>query len=124
MDNELLKKMKYKGGRAAIMNVPEGIQLGLPAVQELEGAYDFVVGFMQNAQQVKEQVPRLVSHLGDDAVFWICYPKKQGKVKPDINRDSLFTLVGEMTDYRAVSNVAVNELWSALRFRHKDLVKK
>ena len=66
----------------------------------------------------------MIPGLKEDAVFWITYPKQTAKFKADINRDSLYTLVQAKSEYRVVSNVAVDEKWSALRFRHKDKVKK
>ncbi|WP_251577347.1 hypothetical protein [Paenibacillus sp. MER TA 81-3] len=56
-------------------------------------------------------------------MFWITYPKQSSKVKTDINRDILAAMVQNSTTYRVVSNVAVDEKWSALRLRPQDKVK-
>lgn len=123
MDASLAKKLRYKEGRALVLNTPQGIDLGIHSEDKPDGTYEFVVLFVNNAAEVIEKVPQVIPHLVDDAVFWICYPKKVGKVKPDVNRDSLWQLVNERTPYRPVSNVAIDEAWSALRFRHEDKVK-
>jgi hypothetical protein len=123
MNQELLKKLRYKEGRATILNAPDGYRLGIESEEETEEKYDFVQLFVNNAQEVDEWVPRVIPMLSEDAVFWITYPKQSSKVKTDINRDILARMVQNKTPYRAVSNIAVDEKWSALRFRHQDKVK-
>lgn len=90
---------------------------------ETEGTFDFVQLFVNNAQEANEWVPKVIPLLNDDALFWITYPKQSSKVKTDINRDTLAALVQNITPYRPVSNVAVEDKWSALRLRHQDKVK-
>lgn len=123
LQEELLKKLRYKQGRALVLHAPEGYRLGIEEQEEPNGTYDFVQLFVNNAAEVDEWVHQAIAHLNDDAVFWITYPKQSSKVKTDINRDILWKLVDEKTDYRLVSNVAVDDKWSALRLRHKSKVK-
>lgn len=44
---------------------------------------------------------------------WVLYPKGN---KADINRDSLWPIVAEF-GFRPISQISVDETWSALRFR-------
>ncbi|MDP4172152.1 MAG: hypothetical protein Q8906_16195 [Bacillota bacterium] len=120
---ELLKKLRYKEGRALIMNAPEGYSLGIESDVSPEGTYDFVQLFVQNREDVKKWFADTIPFLKDDALLWVTYPKKTSKIKTDINRDVLRTMVEEETPYRTVTLVAVDETWSALRFRHVDKVK-
>ena len=46
-------------------------------------------------------------------VFWVAYPKAN---RADLNRDTLWPVLGEY-GMRPISQVAVGEVWSALRFR-------
>ncbi|MFC9777074.1 hypothetical protein [Paenibacillus chitinolyticus] len=124
MSEELLKKLRYKEGPALVLNAPEGYRLGIEteaANQEDKAA--FVQLFVNHGQEVDEWVPKVIPMLSEDAVFWITYPKQSSKVKTDINRDTLAARVQNNTEYRPVSNVAVDDKWSALRFRRSDLVK-
>ncbi|MBD0383798.1 hypothetical protein [Paenibacillus sedimenti] len=123
MLEELLKKLRYKQGQAIVLNAPESYKLGIEAPGMPDGKYDFVQLFVNNASEVNEWVPKAIPLLNGDAVFWVTYPKQSSKVKTDINRDSLWSLMESISSYRPVSNVAIDEKWSALRFRHKDLVK-
>lgn len=120
---ELLKKLRYKEGRALVLNAPEGYSLGIESDMEPEGTYDFVQLFVKNSEDVKKWFADTIPFLKEDALFWVTYPKKSSKIKTDINRDVLWKMVEEETPYRPVSNVAVDETWSALRFRHTDKVK-
>ncbi|MFB7711822.1 hypothetical protein [Streptomyces sp. NPDC056105] len=45
--------------------------------------------------------------------FWVVYPKGN---KADINRDSLWRILAEY-GMRPIAQIAVDETWSALRFR-------
>ena len=121
--DELLKKLRYKQGPAILLNAPEGFQLLIEEADNDNDKMEFLLMFANNSEEVMTWFPKALSVLKEDAIFWIAFPKKSSKVKTDINRDTLFKLVQELSDYRAVSNVSLDEKWSALRFRHQDLVK-
>lgn len=125
MSEELLKKLRYKEGRALVLNAPEGYRLGIETETggSPEDKADFVQLFVNDGKEADEWVPKVIPILREDAVFWITYPKQSSKVKTDINRDTLAAKVQNNTEYRPVSNVAVDDKWSALRFRRSDLVK-
>ena len=46
-------------------------------------------------------------------VFWVAYPKGN---RTDINRDSLWPILADF-GMRPISQVAIDDVWSALRFR-------
>ncbi|PYI54608.1 hypothetical protein [Paenibacillus flagellatus] len=124
MNEEVVKKLRYKEGKAIVVNPPEGFRLGIETGTDLdEGAYDFLLVFVSSAKETEEWLPRVIPAIKEDAVFWLAYPKSSSKRKTDINRDILWKIVEESTDYRLVSNVAIDETWSALRLRLKDKVK-
>jgi hypothetical protein len=124
LDKTIADKLRYKQGRALIINPPEGFSLGIESETKLEGTFDFLQLFIRNAQELGEWLPQIVADkLNDEAVFWICYPKQTSKIKTDVNRDTIWKMVQETTEYRLVSNVAIDETWSALRLRLKSKVK-
>ncbi|MDN3689354.1 hypothetical protein [Cyclobacterium jeungdonense] len=56
-------------------------------------------------------------------VIWICYPKASSKqYKCDFNRDTGFGILGDY-GLEAVRQVAIDEDWSALRFRKVEYIK-
>lgn len=123
MQEELLKKLRYKTGQALVANAPKGFSIGIGEEDGLAGPFDFVLLFVNSAKEAAELVTPMIPKLNADALFWIAFPKQSSKTKADINRDSLAALVQESTPYRPVSNVAMDDKWSALRFRPKDQVK-
>jgi hypothetical protein len=54
-----------------------------------------------------------VADLGQVSALWVAYPKGD---RTDVNRDTLWPIVGEY-GLRPITQVAVDEVWSALRFR-------
>ncbi|MGO4108384.1 hypothetical protein [Paenibacillus sp. YAF4_2] len=129
MNEELVKKLRYKSGQASVINAPEGYYLGIETAASSDlgsavvGPFEFVQLFVNNAAELEDRLPSVLPLLEEDAVFWITYPKQSSRVKSDLNRDTLAAAVQESTPYRPVSNVAVDEKWSALRFRLKEKVK-
>ena len=121
---ELLKKLHFKAGQAIVLGAPEGYHLGIESADaDASSKYDFVQLFVNNAAELDDNLLKAIDLLKDDAVFWITYPKQSSKAKSDLNRDILWELVQNKAPYRPVSNVAVDDKWSALRFRHQDKVK-
>lgn len=123
VNSELLKKLKYKDGRALVVHSPEGYSLGVEGSGDPDGSYQFIQVFIKNADEAISELPGLLEHLDVDGVFWVTYPKQSSGIKTDINRDVLFNLIQDNTTYRVVSNVSIDETWSALRIREKDKVK-
>ncbi|RSD25404.1 hypothetical protein [Mesobacillus subterraneus] len=122
MMEEIVKKLRYKHGSAAVVNAPDGFRLGIES-NDASCQNEFTLLFVNNSDEVKSLLSETISSLNEDALFWIAFPKKSSKVKTDINRDILASLVQELSAYRPVSNVSIDDKWSALRFRHTDLVK-
>jgi hypothetical protein len=120
--DEIVKKLRFKEGNALVLNAPDGFRLGVEGEQQSD-KNDFLLLFVNNSDEVRAWLPKALEALKEDAVFWIAFPKKSSKVKTDISRDSLFAIVSELSDYRAVSNVSIDSKWSALRFRQEHLVK-
>jgi hypothetical protein len=69
--------------------------------------------FADSAAAVRALLDAHEDELAGPAAFWVAYPKAG---RADINRDSLWPI---LADYgmRPISQVAVDEVWSALRFR-------
>jgi hypothetical protein len=131
MPSALTKKLLLKPGyRALIVNPPEGFvslldELPEGVVVDLDqpagDAYDFVQVFVKDQAELAALGLAAVHAVQFDGVLWICYPKLSGKIKSDLTRDVLWQLVPGM---RPVTQVAVDETWSAMRFRPAELVGK
>lgn len=49
-------------------------------------------------------------------MIWVAYPNGSSRVKTDINRDILWEML-KIQNIRPVSQIALDDTWSALRFR-------
>jgi hypothetical protein len=96
---------------------PEGVQVG----EKSEGQPEFVHLFIANKAELDRFIDLAVCSLIEDGLFWISYPKGSSNVKTDINGDSLWEPLLEK-GIRPVSQVSMEETWSAIRFRPQDQV--
>jgi hypothetical protein len=77
-----------------------------------EAALLFFITDRAAREDHREQIVEAASR---DHLTWVAYPKA-GHLGTDLNRDSLAALLSE-SGVQPVRQVAVNEVWSALRFR-------
>jgi hypothetical protein len=58
-----------------------------------------------------------------DAVVWFAYPKGSSKkYKSEITRDHGWQILGEL-GFEGVRAIAIDEDWSAIRFRRVEFIK-
>ena len=58
-----------------------------------------------------------------EGVLWLCYPKGGAKAGTDINRDTGWDVM-LLAGWGPVSQIAIDERWSALRWRPESDVKR
>ena len=86
-------------------------------------ATTFALAFVKTHSELAAAAGALLPRVAGDAVLWLAYPKGTSKRhKSEINRDSAWAPLGE-AGFEAVSQVAIDADWSALRFRHCALIK-
>jgi hypothetical protein len=88
-----------------------------------DNLYDFVQVFGYQQDELESLVKSVAKSGKYDCLFWACYPKGTGKIKSDIKRETVwkaFELVGLDT----VTQIAIDETWSALRGRPVEMVGK
>ena len=125
----ILKKMTWKEGmNIQIWNAPSELE-PLLSEWEKEGLIkpnikpDFMLAFVQNEEEVKKYFFEMQALAPNDQQIWMAYPKGTSKrYKAQINRDSGWKYLSEF-DYKPVRQIAINEDWSALRFRNTKFVK-
>ena len=83
-----------------------------------------MLAFVLTEEELRLTAERLLDNRANDAVIWIAYPKKSsGKYKSSINRDCGWEPLAVL-EVEPVRQVAVNDDWSALRFRQVKYIKK
>ena len=132
--NPLLGKLQYANEtQVLVLHAPEGFESQLETLRETDSVdleiepgrkYDFVMAFVVTLAQVNAVANRLDALLGaGDPKVWMAYPKGSSKrYRCEFNRDTGWQAFGE-AGFEPVRQVAVDEDWSALRFRRVEFIK-
>jgi hypothetical protein len=115
-------KLLFKPGfRALIVDAPPGYVEQFPSDAHIDrspggGEYDFIQMFARDKATLLAEAARLREQLSKPGgILWFCYPK--GKTLPtDLNRD-VARLSLRPLGLEVVSQVAIDDTWSALRAR-------
>jgi hypothetical protein len=127
----LSKRLRMQPGqRALILNAPVGYmeELGplpddIEFADSVEGECDFVHLFVKDSAEMERLGPVAVEAVKRDGLLWVSYPKRSSKVKTDLSRDKGWDILAQ-AGLRPVTQISVNEVWSALRWRPRELVGK
>lgn len=118
MENTIFAKMKVKKDSTACVSYPpENYPVASVEIcfkSKAEQA-DFVHLFVTSREQLAERMEQALAKRKQDGLFWISYPKSNGKNKYDINRDSLWDL-SIPYGIHPVSQISLDEVWPAVRF--------
>jgi len=103
---------------AALEPLPEGVTTSF----EAKGAFDGVQLFVKNSNELAENLKVIATILKPDTIFWISYPKKGSGLVTDLE---MMQGWDEVIKYGldGVAAAAIDETWTALRFRPKELKK-
>ena len=126
----LLKKLNWKEGmKGSLLHPPQVFAGLLEDAGELPGderePLDFLLAFAQREEEVVRIMAEWKGKLGADPLIWFSYPKKSSPLyqKGNITRDQGWGALGE-AGFEPVRQVALDEDWSALRFRKAGKIGK
>lgn len=92
-------------------------------IQEMSARPDAILLFALDMSHL-QRLLSITAKLGPkDVLFWACYPKLSSALKSDISRDGIFHSA-ETFGMRPVTQVAIDDTWSAMRLRPHDRVGK
>jgi hypothetical protein len=115
----LAKKLNFKPGQTVEVHArPEGVDLGDVEVVS-SGAIGGVITFAQTLADVAGIVGPVLDALASNRIAWVLYPKA-GKLGTDLNRDILWRHLGHAHGLTGVRQVAIDDTWSAMRFKLAD----
>jgi len=121
--NPLLKKLRLPaGGRAAFVNAPPGYveSLGLPAgvaiTDTVDARCDFAQIFVRDSGELAVVIDGVLGQVRPDCVLWFCYPKQSSGVPSDLTRDEGWAALNA-AGWRGIASVAIDAVWSGVRFR-------
>jgi hypothetical protein len=87
------------------------------------GDIDFSLAFVTTQKDVDTLGPQVAKQAKGDAVVWFAYPKGSSKkYQSQITRDNGWAVMGK-AGFEPVRMVAIDEDWSALRFRRVEFIK-
>ena len=114
-----------------IVNAPESFEReiaslkGVTVRRSMSDAkqIEFSLTFATRQKEVDSLAKTVGRKAAGDAIVWIAYPKKSSKKYTcEFNRDSGWPSMGE-AGFEPVRMIAIDEDWSALRFRRAEFIK-
>jgi hypothetical protein len=114
-----------------VLSAPQGFESeivslsGISVLQDADVAEEitFLLAFVRKQEEVSEIATIVAKKSKGDAIIWFAYPKKSSKKYTcEFNRDDGWDIIGKF-GFEAVRQVAIDEDWSALRFRRVEFIK-
>ena len=129
----LFKKLNFKDHKQIlVVNAPQSFGEELLAMEESTqvvqlieqaGEIEFAMGFVIDQLGIDNYIHSIQDKLAADPIVWLAYPKASSKKYTcAFNRDTGFEIMGKY-GFEGVRLVAIDEDWSALRFRKVNYIK-
>jgi hypothetical protein len=128
----IFEKLNLKGQReVVVLNAPASFE---PELKSLNGVTihrdlkrvaeaAFSLAFVTKKSEVDALAGPIAERARGDAIVWFAYPKRTSKkYQCDFNRDNGWDKL-QALGWETVRAVAIDEDWSALRFRRSEFVK-
>ena len=115
-----------------ILNEPEGFCKELDCLKDVlikesliqVSEVDFALVFVTERKQIENRIETVYPKLVGDAILWFAYPKKSSKkYTTEITRDFGWGVLGDY-NLEPVTQISIDEDWTALRFRKVSFIKK
>ena len=128
----IFKKLNLKDqAKIVVLNAPSSFEAELAYVEGVEirrrltgiKTLTFALAFVTKQKEVDTLAEGITAKAEGDAILWFAYPKGTSKnYTCDFNRDTGWALLSK-NGFRGVRQVAIDDDWSALRFRRTEFVK-
>jgi len=125
-------KLNFKDHRQIVaLYSPGSFESELAALKSVEIICDlkkakeitFCLAFVTTQEQLNTFAPAIAQKVRGDAIVWFAYPKGTSKkYKSQIGRDNGWNVLGQ-EGFEPVRLVAIDEDWSAKRFRRSGFIK-
>jgi hypothetical protein len=113
-----------------VLNAPSSFEPELGALEHVtvkrsvSGPSTFAMAFVITQAELDAASRKLAAACTGDAILWMVYPKGTSKrYRCEFNRDSGWPVLGA-AGFEPVRMVAIDEDWSALRFRRVEHIGK
>jgi hypothetical protein len=114
-DSPLARKLNLKSGmRVRVLAKPADVDItGLSTTDAVDA--DGIIVFVRTLADVDAGSEPVLDAARLDRIVWLVYPKA-GQLGTDLNRDILWRHMLEK-GVQGVRQIAIDDIWSALRFR-------
>ena len=130
--SSVFKKMNLKDEKEiVVLNAPESFSPELAALKGVKILRDagkvpeiqYALAFVTKQAEVDAISRAVAPKARGDAQVWFAYPKGTSKkFKCEFNRDNGWAVINGL-GWRGIRMVAIDEDWSALRFRRMEYIK-
>jgi hypothetical protein len=132
MTSPMFKKLNLKDqGEILVLNSPDSFEAEVAALAgikvhrrlETASSVNFALAFVTRRAELDRLSKALAGRASGDAVLWFAYPKGTSKnYSCDFNRDGGWEVL-KQAGFDTVRQVAIDDDWSALRFRRVQFIK-
>jgi hypothetical protein len=129
---KIFDKLNLKGfTKILVLNAPENFEPELAALHGVRisrsvrglAKIEFSLAFVSEQKEVDRLAASIIKIARGDPIVWFAYPKVTSKkYESEVNRDNGWRVL-EQAGFVTVRLVAIDEDWSALRFRRATFVK-
>jgi hypothetical protein len=119
-----------EGSSVLVLNGPDEYQRIIGSIPKdvritrtPEAEVDFVHLFAFNKAELDEYIDLALKAIKYDGLLWVSYPKGSSNIETDINRDRIWEVL-KAKEIRPVTQISINDTWSAIRFRPEERVGK
>lgn len=129
--NPLARKLQIKPGQNILLvNAPEAylsliepLPEGVRILTHTGGPADMIQLFVSGSEELRISLKNIKDSLLQDTVFWVIYPKKSSGIKSDLDMMNAWQ-EPEKYGLRPVASAAIDSVWTAIRFRPAEQVRK
>ncbi|MDB5460923.1 MAG: hypothetical protein JWO72_2664 [Caulobacteraceae bacterium] len=118
-EKSVAERLQVKGDRRiAVLNAPLAVSDALGAERPTTPAEEaeVVVLFVADRAEFDLLLPDAARAVKPGAILWLAYPKLTSSLAGDLNRDVIHRL-GLAMGFKTVSQIAVDNDWSAMRLK-------
>ena len=130
--NDIFRKLNLKDQHTIlVIDAPQSFEPHLASLPGVEikrditdlDAIDFSLAFITQKSELDRVSALIAPKARGDATLWFAYPKGSSKnYTCDFNRDNGWDVL-ESHGFRGIRQVAIDQDWSALRFRRTAFIK-
>jgi hypothetical protein len=131
MNESFYQKLRLRASwPVLVLNAPAGYIEGLTSATEIVAdsapkiglAYEMVQIFIKTQAELELFAPIALKALIKDGILWASYPKASSGTQTDLSRDTGWEFFTR-EQFRPVTALSMDTLWTCLRFRHQADVK-